>query len=132
MDSKRPARPMKSDLSESHNSVSKPSARRRVGPRGLLSGAERAAQLGSRGKSQIPVSKTCADLGPGGGAGPCTRASLWHGFKIDPLLRRSVYRRGQTSSKGTGYEQEKLKPRYPTSGSRAARAELPAPIGAYR
>jgi len=34
--------------------------------------------------------------------------------------------------KETGYYQEKLKPRYPKSGSRAARAELPAPIGAYR
>src|SRR5262249_47705659 len=41
--------------------------------------------------------------------------------------RRSVYRRGQTGSKATVYEQEELKPRYPTSGSRAARAELPAP-----
>ena len=39
---------------------------------------------------------------------------------------------GKLVRKATGYEQEKLKPRYPTSGSRAARAELPAPIGAYR
>src|SRR5205085_1664994 len=33
---------------------------------------------------------------------------------------------GKLVRKATGYEQEKLKPRYPTSGSRAARAELPA------
>jgi hypothetical protein len=39
---------------------------------------------------------------------------------------------GKLVRKATGYEQEKLKPRYPTSGSRAARAERPAPIGAYR
>ena len=37
---------------------------------------------------------------------------------------------GKLVRKATGYEQEKLKPRYPTSGSRTARAELPAPIGA--
>jgi len=39
---------------------------------------------------------------------------------------------GKLVRKATGYEQEKRKPRYPTSGSRAARAEFPAPIGAYR
>ena len=39
---------------------------------------------------------------------------------------------GKLVRKATGYEQEKLKPRHPTSGSRAARAELPAPVGAYR
>ena len=39
---------------------------------------------------------------------------------------------GKLVREATGYEQEKLKPRYPTSGSRAARAELPTPIGAYR
>jgi hypothetical protein len=39
---------------------------------------------------------------------------------------------GKLVRKATGYEQQKLKPRYPTSGSPAARAELPAPIGAYR
>src|SRR5262249_39974431 len=33
--------------------------------------------------------------------------------------------------KATGYDQQKLKPRYPTSGSRAARAELPAAIDGY-
>ena len=44
---------MKSVLSESHNSVSKPNARRRVGPRGFLSGAEQAARSRSRRKSQI-------------------------------------------------------------------------------
>ena len=35
---------MKSTLSESHNSVSKPNARHRVGPRGFLSGAEQATR----------------------------------------------------------------------------------------
>ena len=39
---------------------------------------------------------------------------------------------GKLVREATGYEQEKLKPRYPTSGSRAARAELPTPIEAYR
>jgi hypothetical protein len=39
---------------------------------------------------------------------------------------------GKLVRKATGYEQEKLKPRSPTSGSRAARAEPPTPIGAYR
>ena len=39
---------------------------------------------------------------------------------------------GKLARKATGYEQEELKPRYPTSGSRAARAELQVPIGAYR
>src|SRR5689334_23150014 len=38
---------------------------------------------------------------------------------------------GKLVRKATGYEQEKLKPRYPTSGSRATQAEPPAPIGAY-
>jgi hypothetical protein len=39
---------------------------------------------------------------------------------------------GKLVREATGYEQEKLKPRYPTSGARVARAELPPPIGAYR
>ena len=39
---------------------------------------------------------------------------------------------GKLARKATGHEQEKLKPRYPTPGSRAARAEFSAPIGAYR
>jgi len=41
-----------------------------------------------------------------------------------------VSQEGNLLRKATGYEQEKLKPRNPSSGSRAARAELPAPIGA--
>ena len=36
---------------------------------------------------------------------------------------------GKLVRKATGYEEEKVKPSYPTSGSRA---ELPAPIGEYR
>lgn len=39
---------------------------------------------------------------------------------------------GKLVRNATGYEQEKLKPRYPTSRSRAARVELPAPVEAYR
>jgi hypothetical protein len=35
---------------------------------------------------------------------------------------------GKLVRKATGDEQKKLKPRYPTSGSRAARAELQAPL----
>src|SRR5215471_18080729 len=38
---------------------------------------------------------------------------------------------GKLVRKATGYEKDKLKPRYPTSDSRAARAEPPAPTGAY-
>jgi len=34
---------------------------------------------------------------------------------------------GERVRNATGYEQEKLKPRYPTSGSRAVRAELSGP-----
>jgi Asp/Glu/hydantoin racemase len=34
--------------------------------------------------------------------------------------------------KATGYDQKKLKPRYPASGSRAARAERPADTRAYQ
>src|ERR1039458_6011671 len=89
---------MKSDLSKSHNSVSKPIARRRVGPRGLLSGAARAARSGSRRKSQISVSKTGADFDPGGGDAPACGMS----FGIDPLLRRSVYTSTWTRSRLIG------------------------------
>lgn len=39
---------------------------------------------------------------------------------------------GNLIRKATGYDQKKLKPRYPASGSRAARAELPAAIRAYQ
>lgn len=39
---------------------------------------------------------------------------------------------GNLVRKATGYEQKKLKPRSPTSGSRAARTELPAAIRAYQ
>lgn len=46
------------------------SARCRVGPRGLLSEAGRAALPGSCGESQISVSRIGADFGPGGGARP--------------------------------------------------------------
>jgi hypothetical protein len=52
--------------------------------------------------------------------------------RIAPLKRRSLYRRGQLVRRASGYELQKLKPRYPASASRAARAELPAAIGAYR
>jgi len=44
-------------FSASHNSVSNPNTRRRVGPRGLLSGADQAARPQSRRKSQISVSR---------------------------------------------------------------------------
>ena len=40
--------------------------------------------------------------------------------------------KGNLVRKVTGYEQKKLKPRSPASGSRAARAELPAAIRAYQ
>ncbi len=39
---------------------------------------------------------------------------------------------GNLVRKATGYEQKKLKPRSPVSGSRAALAGLPAAIRAYQ
>ena len=39
---------------------------------------------------------------------------------------------GKLVRRATGYERKTLKPRYPASGSRAARAELAAAIGAYQ
>ena len=46
-------------------------------------------------------------------------------------LTACVYRRGQPGSKATGYEQGSRRRATPI-GFAAARAELPAPIGAYR
>jgi hypothetical protein len=53
----------------------------------------------------------------------------WGRSRIDGV---SFTGEGKLVRKATGYEQEKLKPRYPASGSQAARAELQAPIGVYR
>jgi hypothetical protein len=68
----------------------------------------------------------------------CTQSlTAWSSITIGTPFRFTTKRvaftgEGKLVRKATGYEQEKLKPRYPTSGSRAARAELAAPIGAYR
>jgi hypothetical protein len=61
---------------------------------------------------------------------PLVIISRDHAASRDFVLDSSRYNRaaftgaGKLVRKATGYEQEKLKPRYPTSGSRAARTEL--------
>jgi hypothetical protein len=47
--------------------------------------------------------------------------------QIDPRLT-AFTGEGKLVRKATGYKQQRAEPRYPASGSRAERAELPAPL----
>jgi hypothetical protein len=60
------------------------------------------------------------------------RVSKFSVTRIAPPDARAFAERANWFERQLYYEPKKLKPRYPASGSRAARAELPAAIRAYQ